>query len=777
MEQQQLRNWEERCIQEEPPFCQAACPIHVDVRAFLKFMAKGDAAGARNILERTMPLPGVLGLLCDHPCEEKCRRGDVEESIRIGELERACIRNSTFKGQLRPLPLKGKSAAVVGGSLSSLTVAWDLGKKGYAVSLFCDEPGGSLLLLTEERLSRQALKQEIERLAQLRVKILSGLRFDSKSLKGLIQDFDAVYIGFDEVDSPTAAEFGLEMMEDGSPTRDPLSLETSHAGVFAGGIQQSGSFFPMTCAFEGRKAAASMDRYVTGVSMTASRDKEGPFETRLFTSIKGVEPKPAIRPADDEGYTLEDAVAEAKRCLQCECMECVKVCAYLERHKGYPKKYAREIYNNLSVIHGLRQANKLINSCSYCGLCETVCPNNFAMADLCAAARAEMVETNKMPLSAHDFALRDMAFNTSEAASLVLGETDSNHGAYLFFPGCQLAGASPNHVLLTLTYLREKLSDGVGIMLHCCGAPADWAARQDLFDPVLQHIRSAWEERGKPTLILACPTCGASFRDNLPDIKTISLWEVLHNIGLPPNAEAPTKIHALHDPCTARDQPQVLEAVRDILSTLQAYVEELELSKEKTLCCGYGGLMEAATPEMGREFALRRAGQSEADYLAYCAMCRDSLSRAGKSVAHLLDFIFPSSPDAQQPTSPEPYVRKGPGTADRHENRARLKRTLLLQTDREPPVQEKWESLDITVVSEVQAAVDRRRILAEDLKQTIHEAEENGRYIIDDESGKRTAFLKSAAVTFWVEYTPMGERRYNVHRAWFHRMHIKGMRS
>ena len=65
---------------------------------------------------------------------------------------------------------------------------------------------------------------------------------------------------------------------------------------------------------------------------------------------------------------------EAKRCLQCECLECVKVCAYLERFGAYPKKYAREIYNNESIVMGTRQANKLINSCSLCGLCEEVCP-------------------------------------------------------------------------------------------------------------------------------------------------------------------------------------------------------------------------------------------------------------------------------------------------------------------------------------------------------------------------------------------------------------------
>ncbi|EMG36405.1 aldehyde dehydrogenase, iron-sulfur subunit [Desulfocurvibacter africanus PCS] len=780
MEQQELRDWEHRCIQEEPPFCQAACPIHVDVRALTRFLAAGDMAGARAVLERTMPLPGVLGLICDHPCEASCRRGDVEESIHIGELERACALYTKAKGRLLPLPSRGKRVAVVGGGLSALTVAWDMGRKGYAVSLFSDEPGGTLLDLPEERLPREALSTELERLKMLRVTLQPGLPLEAATLKRLAEEHDAVYVGFDERTPPDATALGLETEQDGTPKLEPLSLATSMPGVFAGGVQPLGPLSPIGLAAQGRKAAVSMDRLVQVVSMTASREKEGPCATRLFTSIEGVQRKPAVPTAESAGYLPEEAAAEASRCLQCECMECVKVCAYLERYKGYPRKYAREIYNNLSVIHGLRQANKLINSCSYCGLCETVCPNDFFMADLCAQARAEMVKTKKMPLSAHDFALRDLEFNTSEAASLLLDARGTDESgqlgtcAYLFFPGCQLSGASPDHVQRTLAHLREKLAGGVGVMLHCCGAPAKWAARQDLFDPQLARVREAWEKLGKPKLILACPTCGATFRDHLSDVPTIPLWEVLLETGLPEGAAALDKVHALHDPCTARDQPRFLDSVRELLTRLAAPIEELALSRERTLCCGYGGLMEAANPDMGREFALRRAGQSERDYLAYCAMCRDSLSRGGKRVTHLLDLIFPESPDAVQPASSEPYVRKGPGTADRHENRARLKRALLAQAGKETPQMEPWETLELEMEPEVRLAVDQRRILTEDVKQTIHAAQASGRALAQEGGNRLMASHRPAAVTYWVEYEPLGDNRFRVHRAWCHRMRVLG---
>ena len=59
MEQNELRAWEARCIQEEPPGCRAGCPIGVDARAFVLAIARDDLRGARAILERTMPIGGV----------------------------------------------------------------------------------------------------------------------------------------------------------------------------------------------------------------------------------------------------------------------------------------------------------------------------------------------------------------------------------------------------------------------------------------------------------------------------------------------------------------------------------------------------------------------------------------------------------------------------------------------------------------------------------------------------------------------------------------------
>ncbi|MEI6262391.1 MAG: hypothetical protein WCR46_21135, partial [Deltaproteobacteria bacterium] len=74
MDQKELRLLENQCIQEEPPECMAACPIHLDARVFVGQMARGAFQEAWKVLRKTMPFPGILGRICDAPCRDHCKR-------------------------------------------------------------------------------------------------------------------------------------------------------------------------------------------------------------------------------------------------------------------------------------------------------------------------------------------------------------------------------------------------------------------------------------------------------------------------------------------------------------------------------------------------------------------------------------------------------------------------------------------------------------------------------------------------------------------------------
>ena len=91
MDGEQVRAWEARCIEEQPPACVAACPVHLDVRAMTAAMAAGDFAAALAVYARHIPFPAIVAHICDHPCESACRRAEAGGALHIGALERACV--------------------------------------------------------------------------------------------------------------------------------------------------------------------------------------------------------------------------------------------------------------------------------------------------------------------------------------------------------------------------------------------------------------------------------------------------------------------------------------------------------------------------------------------------------------------------------------------------------------------------------------------------------------------------------------------------------------
>jgi glutamate synthase (NADPH) small chain len=767
VDQQELRRYEHKCIQEEAPECEAACPLHLDGRTFVGSMAQANWTEAWKTLRRFMPLPGILGRICDAPCRACCQRREVGDAIDLAGLERALVTHtSPTPLKLPPILAKNQRVAVWGSGLSSLTLVWDLARKGYQLTLF--EPaatlGSQLLAAHPERLSAAVVAEELALFQRLGVTIELASDLSLDAFLSTEIDVEARFVGLEGLDE--VAKGRLDSIAD----------------LFYGGASDQSARSPVWQAAEGRWAATSIDRHLQKVSLSAGREKEGPYTTRLVTRIDHIAPLEAVRPADPEvGYTLTEAVREAERCIQCECLECVKVCAYLAHYKGYPKTFAREIYNNESIVMGARQANKLINSCSLCGLCERVCPENFAMQELCLASRQRMVAKGKMPPSAHEFALLDMAFSQGPAFALARPDPDLDtaaaSSAHLFFPGCQLCASAPQTVFEVYAYLRRKLKGGVGLMLDCCAAPAHWAGRESQFQEALTHLQQKWQDLGNPSLVVACSTCLKVFREHLAEIPVTSLWETLAAAGLPKRDLNPSvpEVLAIHDPCTARYAAPVRQAVRKLATAMGISVEELPLSGETTECCGFGGLMQNAHPEVAETSRRRRAELSASTYLAYCAMCRDNIKAAGKPSVHLLDLIFPLA------DLPDPALRPRPGWSQRQENRARLKERFLKELWKEtPPEMAAHEKIRLQMAPEVAELLERRRILKSDIQKVIHHAETSGQRFLHKASGRFKAAFMPYKATFWVEYAPEAPQpdddadadTYTVYNAYAHRMTV-----
>ncbi len=750
MDQAGLRAWEAKCIQEEPPLCQAGCPLEMDCRGFLTTLASGELKKARTILEKRLPLPEITARLCEAPCEGHCLRGEFGGAIAIGALERHCIENTRSTTRLLRLQPRPKSILLIGGGPSSLTAAFDLAKKGYPVTLYHTGEMPGSWLHDVAALPAAALEQELQRLRALNVTFHATPSLDAALLTAATHD--AVYVGQDDHLAPEL----LTLLA--APDKLTFAIEGSHH--FTGGF--SGAGHPhrfITDIFHGRQAALSMDRFLQGASLIADRPPVRNGQTSLFTNTENVAAIAGVIPRETNRYSQEEARTEAGRCLNCQCLECVNHCVYLQQFGGYPKTYARQIYNNSAIVKGLHKANLLINSCALCGQCEEVCPNDFSMADLCLEARQHMVNEQRMPPSAQWFALEEMR---SVRASSFFFQQDKAI-THLFFPGCQLAGIRPTQTVRLFDHLLT-IYPAMGILMDCCSAPANWAGRQAEAETIRNNLKQQWTEAGCPRLLTGCSSCLEMFRRHLPDIPTESVWSVLE--AHPPAQNIAARRVAIADPCTSRHDRHTQGAIRKIIANLGLTEAPLAMSGTLTECCGFGGLMENANPELAARVTAARVKQTDAEILTYCAMCRDQLAKNGTPVVHLLDLLFPDIAHAPL---------EAPQTLSaRRAHRRILKNTLSKryrpgQCPQAPP----WESIDLILTEGVSDSMETRRILEEDIKQVLH-AVNTGRGTIFRHGDDRIASALLGEVTFWVAFHLQGQA-YLIERCWSHRMTIGGM--
>lgn len=181
--------------------CVNACPAGIDIPAYLRRIAIGDISGALQVIYDRVPFPGILGYVCFHPCEEVCKRNELDQSIAICALKRFVYENvPTGAISLPPkAQSSGKKVAIFGSGPSGLTAAFYLARNGHEVTVFeaAQKIGGMLRnAIPQYRLPEFVLDDELKILHDIGVTFRTGVHLGSDiQLKDVLNDgFDAVLL-------------------------------------------------------------------------------------------------------------------------------------------------------------------------------------------------------------------------------------------------------------------------------------------------------------------------------------------------------------------------------------------------------------------------------------------------------------------------------------------------------------------------------------------------------------------------------------------------------
>lgn len=391
--------------------CRIACPAYMDIPEMNRLIAAGKFQESLIKVKEEISLPLILGYICPAPCENACRRKQIDEAVSICMLKRFVAAEDISKNNIylpKKLSESGKKVAIIGSGPAGLSAAFYLLKFGHQLTIFDknDKAGGTLRYAElNHELPEEILDSEIEMIKQFGAEFNLGKSVTKDFFDNDIRmNYDAIVIASGESGVDNLINFGLDHYYQKSGLQiERGTYATSEPGIFACGNVIRTQKMAVRSVAQGKTAAISAHLFLIGEEVKQTprlfnskfgKLKEEEFDEYLKESTKDLRFSP--QNGNLYGFSKEEAINEAKRCMHCDCREkdICKLRDYSNEYKADRKKYWPEERKLIKKLNQHKSVMYEPEKCIKCSLCIEITTANNEKLGLTHIGRGFDVKIN-----------------------------------------------------------------------------------------------------------------------------------------------------------------------------------------------------------------------------------------------------------------------------------------------------------------------------------------------------------------------------------------------
>ncbi len=320
----------------------------------------------------------------------------------------------------------------------------------------------------------------------------------------------------------------------------------------------------------------------------------------------------------------------------CEnCGRCKRVCPFLDTY-GTPDKIITETPEKVFF-------------CSNCKACDTVCKEKLNPSDALFEMKTTLLKSGTYPLEVKN-ALNSAVGYTMRGHKFPFIYYSSSDA--VFWPGCGLAGTTPEVVKKTVRVLNKHLNKKVGLVLDCCFDPLYQLGDVDSVKDAAERIQSRLEKHRVNHVITGCTNCRKTLLMYLKNIKVEHIFEVLNKNFELQTLNAEHRTFFIHHPCPSFRTEQIRQNAKKILQSNNG-------ENSRPACCGHGGVISSISPELSKKFTDKVINAAKDNpVITYCMGCKGKLLEYGKKAYHLLELMTGVNPIEKPVPSNKKWVNR-----------------------------------------------------------------------------------------------------------------------